>query len=163
MVGYQQYLHAGVPRLCPSVAAVMEPNVSLQHPSHALRLVPSRARGRRRSRLCGIHQCTAERSVGSPYANRVPASPFPCSETSAIQSAGASQAQATRHASMYGQAVIRCGNPKGIPPIIWLGGRPYMPPWGGCDPFRVHHTGHVALTAAGRGGGLGQVGHPILT
>ena len=79
----------------------------LQHPSHALRLVPSRARGRRRSRLCGIHQCTAKRSVGSPYANRVPASPFPCSETSAIQSAGAMQVQVMRHVSMYGQAVSR--------------------------------------------------------
>ena len=33
-----------------------------------------------------------------------------------------------------------------------------MPPWGGRDLFRVHHTGHVALTAAGRGGGVGQVG-----
>ena len=38
-----------------------------------------------------------------------------------------------------------------------------MPPWGGRDLFRVHHTGHVALTAAGRGGGLGQVGYSILT
>ena len=42
----------------------------------------------------------------------------------------------------------RCGNPKGIPPIIWLGGRPCMPPWGGRDLSRAHHTGHVALTAA---------------
>ena len=33
-----------------------------------------------------------------------------------------------------------------------------MPPWGGRDLFRVHHAGHVALTATGRGGGLGQVG-----
>ena len=38
-----------------------------------------------------------------------------------------------------------------------------MPPWGGRDPFRVHHTGHVAPTAAGRGGGLVKVGYPILT
>ena len=37
-----------------------------------------------------------------------------------------------------------------------------MPLWGGRDFPRAHHTGHVALTAAGRGGGLGQVGYPML-
>ena len=102
---HQQYLHAGVPRLCPSVAAVMEPNVSLQHPSHALRLVPSRARGRRRPSLRDMHQCTAKRRFGSPHASRVPEPPCPSSETSAIQSAGATQVQATRRVSMYCQAV----------------------------------------------------------
>ena len=102
---HQQYPHAGVLHLCPSVAAVKEPNVFLQHPSHALRLVPSRARGRRRSSLRDMHQWTARRCVGSPHASRVPAPPCPCSETSAIQSAGAVQVQATRRVSMYRQAV----------------------------------------------------------
>ena len=37
-----------------------------------------------------------------------------------------------------------------------------MPPWGGRDPFRVHHTGHVAPTAAGCGGGLVKMGYSIL-
>ena len=30
-----------------------------------------------------------------------------------------------------------------------------MPPWGGRDLFGAHHTGHVAPTAAGCGGGCG--------
>ena len=81
--------------------------MSLQHPSHALRLVPSRARGRRRSSLRDMHQCRAKRCVGPPHANRVPAPPCPCSETSAIQSAGAMQVQAISHVSTYGQAVGR--------------------------------------------------------
>ena len=38
-----------------------------------------------------------------------------------------------------------------------------MPPWGGRDLFGAHHTGHVAPTAAGRGGGPDRVGYPILT
>jgi hypothetical protein len=38
-----------------------------------------------------------------------------------------------------------------------------MPPWGGRGPFRVHHTGHVALTVARRGGGIVQVvGRPAM-
>ena len=79
--------------------------MSLQHPPHALRLVPSRARGRRRPSLRDVHQCTAKRCSGSPHASRVPEPPCPCSETSAIQSAGAVQVQATRRVSMYRQAV----------------------------------------------------------
>ena len=102
---HHQYLPAGVPRPCPSAEAAMEPNVSLQHPSHALRLVPSRARGRRRSSSRDTHQCTAKRCSGSPHASRVPEPPCPSSETSAIQSAGAMQVQATRRVSMYCQAV----------------------------------------------------------
>ena len=83
------------PRASPVHAHLLQQqwsqNVSLQHPPHALRLVPSRARGRRRSSLRGMHQCTAKRCAGLPYANRVPAPPCPCSETSAIQGAGAMQ------------------------------------------------------------------------
>jgi hypothetical protein len=80
-------------------------NVSLQHPPHALRLVPSRARGRRRPSLSDVHQCTAKRRFGSSHGSRVPEPPCPCSETSAIQSAGAAQVQAIRRVSTYCQAV----------------------------------------------------------
>ena len=38
-----------------------------------------------------------------------------------------------------------------------------MPLRGGRDFLWAHHSGHVASKAAGRGGGLGQVGYPMLT
>ena len=79
--------------------------MTLYSPNHALRLVPSRARGRRRPSLSDVHQCTAKRRFGSSHVSRVPEPPCPCSETSAIQSAGAAQVQAIRRVSTYRQAV----------------------------------------------------------
>ena len=76
----------------------------LYRPSHALRLVPSRARGRRRPRLSDVHQCTTKQRFGSPHVSRVTEPPCSCSETSAIQSAGAARVQAIRRVSMFRQA-----------------------------------------------------------
>ena len=54
------------------------------------------------------------------------------------------------------------GHLQGVPRETVPPGRPCMPLWGGRDLRWAYHSGHVALGAAGRGRGRGQVGSPRL-